>query len=190
MRMRKTVRGRLAGRTSERTYGRPVPGMMHGNGCPLTLFSPMSAKILSGMAGISKDPGGLQASLPTKARFVLHINHSHSPQCNTLFLQKRQNTTDDDKARRQFTCPKCRATFAFKQGLNRHWKSVHNQPLSTLSSQSCNKKGKIIFIILKEDSQKLSRFSCPFNNCDDNHFSTVLRLVSHCREVHKIDLGT
>ncbi len=56
----------------------------------------------------------------------------------------------------RFNCPQYPSRFSFKQGLNRHWKRIHDNPLDTLASQTCNKEGKVITCY--------QRSSAPFRN--------------------------
>ena len=100
----------------------------------------------------------------------------------SLLFQSENQENDNEQSSSRF---KCDSTFAFKQGLNRHWKGVHHHSLDTLAAPSCNKKGKMS---LKLD--KVPRFSCPFDSCEWNPFINVLQLASaHCKTDHDMDLG-
>ena len=81
----------------------------------------------------------------------------------------KQHDTKNDRENSRLSCPKCSTSFAYRQGLNGHWKSVHKQPLDTLSAPTCDKKGKIKS---SDRCQKLSRFSCPYSDCNEVPFGS------------------
>ena len=52
----------------------------------------------------------------------------------SLLFQNDNQENDNKYSSSQFKCPPCDSMFAFKQGLNWHWKGVHHHSLDTLAT--------------------------------------------------------
>ena len=98
-------------------------------------------------------------------------------------ILRRDDTENDDNGSSRFKCPLCISTFAFKQGLNCHWKGVHGNSLDTLTAATCSQKGRI------SKQEKAPRFTCPFDACDHGAITNILQLSTHCISDHNMDLG-